>query len=84
MSMAKTKTAKKAAAKQKVSMEHVISFRVTDAQYKALQAIFGKDSIVGVRSERQFARKVVCDFVNGKLKYVDPKDRLVDTAAYGG
>lgn len=82
MSMPKSKAA--AAAKKKVThknpMAEVISFRMTKPQYAALQAIFKKESCVGVRSERQFARKLVCDFVAGKLKYTNEKDRRLDSS----
>lgn len=73
---------RKAKATTKVVMPNVLSFRVTDAQQAALKKIFERDEIIGVRSLRQFARKIVCDFTAGKLKYANEADRLADTTSY--
>lgn len=67
---------------EKVSKPHVISFRLNDAQFECLKTTFGGESIIGVSSERQFARKLVCDYMRGKLKYTNPKDKLADLEAY--
>lgn len=63
---------------KKSNRPEVISFRVTDAQFKMLKEIFGRDSAVGVKSTNQLARKWVCDYLAGRLAYADPRHKLAD------
>jgi len=84
----KTKKAKVPANKngktKRASMEHVVSFRLTDGQYQALSAIFSKQGIMNVTSVRQFSRKLVVDYMAGKLKYANAADLLADTESFKG
>jgi len=84
----KTKKAKVPANKngktKRVSMEEVISFRLTKPQYEALSTIFEKQGIMGVTSVRQFSRKLVVDYMAGKLKYANAADLLADTESFKG
>ncbi len=57
----------------------VISFRLTQAQHGKMVTDIDKAPIVGVKSENQYARKIVRDFLAGKLVYKNPNDRLMDT-----
>lgn len=56
----------------------VVSFRVTAVQGKTLEAIFKKDAACGINSENQLARKVVCDYLAGRLVYKNESDRKKD------
>lgn len=68
--------------KKKSSLKsNVISFRLTSTQFKALAEIYKRQPPVHVKSEKRLARKIVCDFVAGRLKYADPKHALVDMEA---
>lgn len=77
--MAKAKT-KRSTKKTRVTMPTVLSFRITETQEKTLKAIFEKQTIFGVKSLRQYARKIVCDFIGGKLDYADEADRTKDSS----
>lgn len=61
----------------------VISFRITEAQTEKLTANFENDSALGVRSHNQYARKVVADFLAGRLVYKNPEHRKKDLDVYG-
>lgn len=54
----------------------VVSFRITTKQQKTLDAVQDRDPAVGVNSRNQYARKILVDFLAGKLAYKDPKDKL--------
>lgn len=60
----------------------VVSYRITDTQAKRLTEVFKADAAVGVRSTNQYARKVLSDFLAGRLSYKNPKDRTVDLDQY--
>ncbi len=61
----------------------VVSFRLTSAQHTLMVDGISKNPIVGIRSENQYARKLVCDFLAGKLVYTKPSDRLIDSDISG-
>ena len=62
----------------KATKPDIISFRITVAQSRILQEIFKRDAASGINSSNQLARKVVCDYIAGRLSYSNPKDKLQD------
>jgi len=71
----KTKTTKRTRREQVVRRDHVISFRVTDAQLNNLKAVHQRDPACGIKTSNQLARKIVCDFLAGRLGYTVASDR---------
>jgi len=61
----------------------VVSFRITTKQQKMLDAIQDRDPVVGIDSRNQYARKILSDFLAGRLEYKNPKDRLGDLDSVG-
>ena len=57
---------------------NVISFRLSDAYHEKLKAIFDKDMASGVFSRLQHARKIIVDYIDGRIAYKDPADKLKD------
>lgn len=57
--------------------ERVVAFRLPIAEGKELDKRV-EDKVVGVKSGNQVARKVVRDFLRGRLVYISPADRSVD------
>lgn len=78
----KTKTVK-ARRKERTNRPHVVSFRITADQTKTLNAVHDRDSAMGVKTANQLARKVLCDFLAGRLEYRNAADRKVDFDAIG-
>jgi hypothetical protein len=76
-----TKTPK--ARKPRTTRPQVVSFRITSTQAKTLSEIFNRDAASGVNSPNQLARKVVCDYLAGRLDYRDPADKLQDLDVVG-
>lgn len=76
-----TKTPK--ARKPRTTRPQVVSFRITATQAKTLSEIFNRDAASGVNSPNQLARKVVCDYLAGRLDYRDPADKLQDLDVVG-
>jgi len=58
--------------------ERVIAFRIPDETGDELDKSAETTPVPGVRSGNQLARKLVLDFVHGKLIYLNPIDRLND------
>ena len=73
----KTKSTKPSR-KARVTRPDVVSFRITTTQCKSLSAEHEKNAAMGVKTPNQLARKLVCDFLAGRLKYSNPSDRLQD------
>lgn len=69
----KSKTVK--ARKQRMTRPNVISFRVTDTQIKTLDAVHERDPAFGIKTSNQYARKILCDYLAGRLGYLDPADK---------
>jgi hypothetical protein len=63
--------------------ENVVSFRLDEKKFKALQDVRKKDMPVGVKSENQLCRKIVTDFLAGRLEYKNPEHRAKDLDALG-
>lgn len=61
----------------------VVSFRITATQSKTLVEIFKRDAASGVNSPNMLARKVVCDYLAGRLDYRNPEDKLQDLDVVG-
>ena len=56
----------------------VISFRVSNAQAQTLEAIFNQQGATGVNSPKQLARKIVADYLAGRLVYKNEADKGKD------
>jgi hypothetical protein len=63
--------------------ENVVSFRLDDAKFKDLKKVRETNMPVGIKSENQLCRKIVNDFLAGRLKYENPEDRFTDLEALG-
>lgn len=61
----------------------VVSFRITAKQQKMLDAILDRDPVVNIESRNQYCRKLVSDFLAGRLGYKNPKDALGDLDSVG-
>lgn len=64
---------------KKIPRTKVISFRLTDEQYDALEAEFKRVPCRGVRSAQRLARKFVIDAAEGRMVYKSAADRERDT-----
>lgn len=71
------------ARKPRTTRPQVVSFRITSTQAKTLNEIFNRDHASGVNSPNQLARKVICDYLAGRLDYRDPVDKLQDLDVVG-
>lgn len=69
---------KKGSRKQKVLKTNVVSFRLTADQQKRLVKAYTSQPPVYVKSEKHFARKILADFLAGRLIYKNNKHALVD------
>lgn len=56
----------------------VIAFRVPETAAEALGHRAERNRVVNVRSGNQLARKIVLDFLKGRLIYVDQNDQRRD------
>lgn len=63
--------------------ENVVSFRLDETKIKALNKVRETDKPVGVKSNNQLCRKIVDDFLAGRLEYKNPDDRFTDLEALG-
>lgn len=75
--------APKAGYKARTTRPEVVSFRITATQARTLNEIFNRDLASGVNSRQQLARKVLCDYLAGRLRYRNPADKLQDFDAVG-
>jgi hypothetical protein len=66
--------------KDKELTEEVIAFRVTRINAELLRRQVGDLRVVGVRSHHQLSRKIVLDFLAGKLAYLTTQDRFENPA----
>lgn len=79
--MAKPKKPKKAqtaapTVDETSSREHVISFRIRHTTSTELENMLNDEPVVGVSSTKQLARKIVEDYVAGRLVYKDPRHKM--------
>lgn len=77
--MAKQPSAK---SKEKATKPTVISFRITADQEKILNEIQKRSPAVGIHSTRQLCRKIVADYIAGRLTYKNPADKERDLDRY--
>lgn len=56
----------------------VMSFRVPSASKEWLAKDLAASPIVAVPSANRFCRKIVLDYISGKLVYTNPADRAID------
>lgn len=76
---AKTKSATKTkTAKARSTRDYVVSFRITTRQEKSLNYVFRRNPASGVKSSGQLIRKLLCDYLAGRLIYRNPADKLKD------
>ncbi len=80
--MAKTivKTVKKTPKNNpaQITRPQVVSFRITTAQAKTLEAIHKREPATNVKSTNQRCRKVIVDYLAGRLEYKNAADKLQD------
>ena len=62
---------------------HVISFRISEEQQLALIADFNEIPITGIDSPKQHARKILCDYLAGRLVYKNKADQTKDFDTLG-
>jgi len=63
--------------------ERVVAFRIPDNLASNLETKAVEPKIIGIRSGNQFARKLVIDFLAGRLVYLNPADRKRDPVVNG-
>lgn len=56
----------------------VISFRLTEAQVSQLQDIVDHKPVVNIPSHNRLCRKVITDYLAGRLIYKNKDDALID------
>jgi hypothetical protein len=64
--------------KGQITRPEVVSFRITAAQAKTLAEIHKREPATNVKSTNQRCRKVVVDYLMGRLDYKDANDKLQD------
>lgn len=64
--------------KAPITRPQVISFRITTAQAKTLAEIHKREPATNVKSTNQRCRKVIVDYLAGRLKYNNDSDKLQD------
>lgn len=57
---------------------NMVSFRLNDAEYSSMNEIFQHEPVVGANSVNQIARKIVCDYLAGRLVYKSKSDKSRD------
>lgn len=63
-----------------MAKENVISFRLDEKKFGSLTEKLKEQPVVGIKSTNQMARKIVNDFLAGRLAYANPADAKVDHA----
>jgi hypothetical protein len=71
-----------AAKKKKHLKPAVVSFRLTAIQHKLLLETYKNTPMSYVKSESALARKIVCDFLNGRLEFKNPAHSKLDLDAH--
>ncbi len=56
----------------------IISFRLRKSEADALRLDMDANPSAGVKSFKQFSRKLTIDYARGRMVYVDPLDRKID------
>jgi hypothetical protein len=68
--------------KKKNLKPNVVSFRLTAHQYKVLVETYKNSPMSYVKSESSLARKIVCDFLAGRLVFKNPAHSKMDVDAH--
>lgn len=63
---------------RKDNRNNMVSFRLNDAEYGGMNEIFEHEPVVGANSVNQIARKIVCDYLAGRLVYKSKSDKRRD------
>lgn len=58
----------------------VVSFRLKPKEQRQLTKALSENPVIGVRSKNQYARKLVQDFLNGSLVYLNPNSVTKNSA----
>jgi hypothetical protein len=58
--------------------EQVISFRISKDHAAAMERFFWDNAMAGVNSVNKLARKIALDFIEGRLRYDNPRGAEVD------
>lgn len=58
---------------------NIVMFRLERKMIKNMGEMLTRDPIIGVRSTNQLARKLVKDYMEGRLAYTNPKYAKADT-----
>lgn len=68
-------------AKKREPRTNIISFRLRDTEAKLLAADLKQHPVAGIKSLKQFARKLTIDYARERLVYVENIDRQIDPDA---
>jgi len=60
------------------SKSQLIIFRVRAAAGTKLEQMLQERKIVGIKSSNQYARKILTDFLEGRLAYANPDHALLN------
>jgi hypothetical protein len=63
----------------KTLKEHVVAFRIPEAQAQQCEKMLADQPIVGVKSINQLFRKIGRDFLAGRLSYKNQDDSRIDS-----
>lgn len=61
----------------------VMSFRLTSSHTKIMDEILKKEPPTHVKSANQLGRKIVVDYLAGRLEYKNPADKLKELEPVG-
>jgi hypothetical protein len=59
----------------------IISFRLRESEADLLRADLDANPSAGVKSLKQFARKLAVDYARGRMTFIDPLDRRIDACS---
>lgn len=57
---------------------NVVMFRLEKSHIQTLEQINERDPVPGIHSKNTYARKIVTDFLEGRLEYTDDRYRFID------
>jgi len=69
---------KKRKKKHRLGREAVVSFRLAAPSAIELEVLTQSSNIRGIYSKGRMARKLVMDYLMGRLTYINPQDRFVN------
>jgi hypothetical protein len=68
--------------KKKNLKTKLVVFRLTTSQHKLLVETFRNQPMSYVKGENALARKIVCDYLAGRLEFTNPAHRKLDVDAH--